>query len=95
MKHGFFRVAAASVPVRVAGCDYNTANICDALETLAAEGVEAVVFPEMCVTAYTCGDLFHNRTLLDGARRSLREIAEFTAELPACPLVAVGCPVEV
>lgn len=95
MKHGFFRVAAASVPVRVAGCDYNTANICDALETLAAEGVEAVVFPEMCVTAYTCGDLFHNRTLLDSARRSLREIAEFTAELPACPLVAVGCPVEV
>jgi len=95
MKHGFFRVAAASVPLRVADCDHNAGNICDALAALAAEGAEAVVFPEMCVTAYTCGDLFHNRTLLRGALRSLREIVEFSAELPACPLSAVGCPVEV
>ncbi len=94
MTDGFFRVAAASPAVTVADCNANVDNIIAlASELVASSAPDLVVFPEMCVTAYTCGDLFHNRTLLDGAMRGLRRIVEDSATRPG-QLLFAGMPVE-
>ena len=63
---GFLKVAAAVPHVRVADCDYNTERMAAMAEEAARRGVEIVAFPELGVTAYTCGDLLLQQTLLDG-----------------------------
>ena len=80
MTNGFIRVAAAAPAHRVADVDYNTLHILETAEKLESLGVEIAVFPELCITGYTCGDLFHNRTLLDAAQLALNRIVEFTAD---------------
>ncbi len=78
MRNGFFRVAACVPPVRVADVRANTDAIIDMLRQLDHKGVELAVFPELCVTGYTCGDLFHDDLLLEAAGDAVREIAEVT-----------------
>ena len=63
MKDGFLKAAALSPALRVADCAYNVRQITDALHKAAARGVKLAVFPEFCLTGYTCGDLFLQRTL--------------------------------
>ena len=63
MKDGFLKAAALSPALRVADCTYNVRQITDALHKAAARGVKLAVFPEFCLTGYTCGDLFLQRTL--------------------------------
>lgn len=92
MHEGFFRVAAAAPTVRVADVDANVASISNLIRRAYDAGADAVVFPEMCVTAYTCGDLFHNSTLLDAAAEGLRTIGRLTEEFPGM-LVIVGAPI--
>lgn len=92
MKDGFIRVAAATPDIKVADCDYNADRIIELIRQAAAEDVSIVVFPELCVTGYTCGDLFLQKVLLDGAKKALLRIAEETAD---CDLLAfVGLPFE-
>lgn len=91
MNNGFLRVAAACPPVNVADVEANVDNILKMCVELEAKGVEIALFPELSVTGYTCGDLFHNRTLLDGARRGLGRIAEYTRSTSMA--VIVGLPV--
>ena len=74
MKH--FRVAALVPRVNVADCPFNTKEIVDMMDEAAFKGVSLGVFPEMSLTAYTCGDLFHNDCLLEGAYDSLRQIVK-------------------
>lgn len=81
MRNGFFRVAACVPPVRVADVRANTAAIIDMLHQLEQKEVELAVFPELCVTGYTCGDLFHSDLLIDAAGEAVREIAEATKNL--------------
>lgn len=90
MEHGFFRAACASPAVTVADCDANAAAIVALAKEAAAAGARLVVFPELCITAYTCGDLFLQRTLLDGATDALKTIMRETADTDA--LVLVGLP---
>ena len=90
MVDGFIKVAAATPKIRVADCEYN-ADACIALMNEAREkGVNILVFPELCVTGYTCHDLFYQRTLLDGAVRALERIVK--ASNGSDMLAAVGCP---
>lgn len=91
MKHGFVRVAAAIPALRVADCDYNTAEIISWGRRAAEEGAAVVCFPEMCITGYTCQDLFQQDTLLDGAWESLYTIAQSTQEHHT--VLIVGLPV--
>ncbi|MCM1024653.1 MAG: NAD(+) synthase [Prevotella sp.] len=92
MKDGFIRVAAATPDIKVADCEHNADRIIELIGQAAAEDVSIVVFPELCVTGYTCGDLFLQKTLLDGAKKALVRIARETAD---CDLLAfVGVPVE-
>ena len=90
MNYGFFRAACASPDVVVADCNANADAIIDLAKKAAAGGAQLIVFPELCITAYTCGDLFLQRTLLDGALSALKRICAETAELNA--LILVGLP---
>ena len=79
---GFLKVAAAVPHVRVADCDYNTERMAAMAEEAARRGVEIVAFPELGVTAYTCGDLLLQQTLLDAADEALERLVRATRKLP-------------
>ena len=93
MHEGFFRVAAAAPAVTVADTAANTDAIISLIDKAYDAGADAVVFPEMCVTAYTCADLFHSRSLLDGAMAAIRSITAHSADRPGMLIIA-GAPVE-
>lgn len=80
MTNGFFRVAAVAPHVRVADVDANVDVIIRYAAELDAKGVEVVVFPELSITGYTCGDLFHTELLLQKALAGLRRIEDFTRD---------------
>ena len=90
MKDGFIKVAAATPPLRVADCAYNAAEIVRQAREAAETGAQLIAFPELCLTGYTCGDLFLQQTLLDGACAALDTVREQTAALNAA--VVVGLP---
>ena len=91
MKDGFIKVAAGTPKIRVADCDHNAGQIIALMKEAAAQGVKVLALPELCVTGYTCGDLFLQPTLLDGAEQALGRILEETKELDL--LTALGMPV--
>ncbi len=89
-RFGFLKVAAAVPHVRVADCAWNTARIIAMAEQAVQRGVEIILFPELSLTAYTCGDLFLQTTLLDAADAALEELAQATRKMPLT--VIVGAP---
>lgn len=93
MKNGFVKVAAATPNIRVADVEFNTQNIINAMEEAQKNGAKILVFPELCVTGYTCSDLFDHSVLLKASRKALLEIAENTNDKDM--LVFVGAPLEV
>ena len=74
MKDGFLRVAAATPKVRVADPQYNAQQIMDLIGQGYSRGVKLMVFPELCLTAYTCADLFGQKALLRRAKEELGRI---------------------
>ena len=91
MQYGFLRCAAFSPALRVADCDYNADQIIAAMRQAAGQGVQLLCLPELCLTGYTCSDLFLQQTLYQGAEAAL---ARILAESRSCPLVVlVGLPV--
>ena len=93
MKNGFVKVAAATPDIRIADVEFNTQNIINAMEEAQKNGAKILVFPELCVTGYTCSDLFDHSVLLKASRKALLEIAENTNDKDM--LVFVGAPLEV
>lgn len=92
MKDGFVKVAACTPDVKVADCEYNASEIIRMAKEAAARGARVIVMPELCITSYTCGDLFWQELLLDEAREQLLRIAKETADLDA--VIFVGLPLE-
>lgn len=90
LNHGFFRVAAAIPQVKVADVGFNIDSIAELARRASDAGARVVVFPEMCVTGYTCGDLFHNAALLDDAASGIERLCRATAQLPC--VIIVGAP---
>lgn len=90
MTHGFLRVAVATPACAVGDCGANTAEILALAKAAAAKGATLVVFPELCVTGYTCGDLFAQELLGRVALAAVRLIADKTRELPIT--LVVGFP---
>lgn len=91
-ENSFFRVVAAVPAVQPADCETNVASIIALLDDLRKVSPSLVVFPEMSVTGYTCGDLFHNRTLLDGVVRAIERLDRYSR---VCDMAfVVGAPVE-
>lgn len=93
MRHGFIKVAAATPDIRVADVDYNVKQIKKQMDEADENGAKVVVFPELCVTGYTCGDLFSQDILLKAVKKALRELAEYTKGKDG--LYFVGAPVEI
>ncbi len=92
MEHGFIKVAAVTPKIKVADTKHNAQIICEKLEEAYARGAKIIVFPELCITGYTCGDLFLQSVLLESAKKALLQVAEATENKDA--LVVVGLPVE-
>ena len=90
MKDGFLKAAALSPALRVADCVYNAGQIVRELQAAAARGVKLAVFPEFCLTGYTCGDLFLQHTLQQGALEGLQTVLDVSRELDT--VVLVGLP---
>ena len=84
------RAACAAAPVRVGDPAANAAAICKKIDAAAAQRADLLVFQELCITGYTCADLFFQRTLLDGTLHAVRQIAEKSASFPG--VIAVGAP---
>ena len=89
MKDGFVRCASATVDIKVADTDYNTSNIIKAIEDAAQNDIKLIVFPELCITGYTCGDLFLQKILIDSAKDSLIKIAKATENLDITAVVGL------
>ena len=89
--YGFIRVAAAVPSVRVADTAYNVSGICRMTDLAEKRQVSILLFPELCVTGYTCGDLFGQRLLIDEAEKGVKEIMEFTRGKSVT--VIIGAPV--
>ena len=90
MQDGFVKIAAATPDLHVADCTYNASEIVKLAKQAADRGAKLIVFPELCLTGYTCGDLFLQQTLLDGALSALETVRRETAGLNAA--VVVGLP---
>lgn len=92
MQNGFIKVAALTPKIRVADPIYNAERICECIDEAEANKAKIMVFPELCITGYTCGDLFLQEHLLEEAKRALLIIANHTDGVDA--LVFVGMPLE-
>ena len=92
MKHGFLKTAAISPKIRVADPDFNVTVIVESLKEAYGRGARIMVLPELCLTGYTCQDLFLQDALLTGAKEGLIQICEQTKEMQG--LIFVGLPLE-
>jgi NAD+ synthase (glutamine-hydrolysing) len=90
MEYGFVKVGAALPVIRVGDCMHNAKAIIELMHEAQKEQVAVVCFPELAVTAYTCGDLFFQQHLLDSAEQALGKIAEASSGMKL--LVFLGCP---
>ena len=93
MLDGFIRVAAASPKIRVGDVDFNIAQTVSFARKAAAKDTAVIVFPELGITGYTCGDLFEQKALLDKAKLGLFDLAEQTGDLNT--VIIVGLPYEI
>ena len=90
MKDNFIKVAAVTPDIRVGDTEFNTQSIICNIKEAAKKGVKLAVFPELCITGYTCGDLFLQDTLLKGALDGLEEICKASKDFDM--VVVVGLP---
>ncbi len=90
---GFLRIAVASPELKVGDITFNTKKICQAIDRAREQDCFFIIFPELCVTAYSCADLFMQNLLLAETRKAILEIADYTAAKQAT--VVVGAPLEV
>lgn len=91
MKDGFLKVAAATPKIEVANPVHNGNEMKNLINIAVNQQVKVLVFPELCLTGYTCGELFLQETLIDETNRILKEITDYTKDLDI--LVAVGTPI--
>ena len=93
MKYGFVKVAAAVPAVKVADVEYNVQQVESLIAQAEGQGVEVLVFPELCLTGYTCQDLFKEQLLIDKAEEGLLVLLDFTRKLDVISIV--GLPVQI
>ena len=91
MNYGFVRVAAAVPNVRVADCKYNLEQIESHIIRANSQGIEIVCFPELCLTSYSCGDLFFQKLLMDEVEVALINLMNFTRSMSI--IAIIGLPI--
>ncbi len=92
-RYGFLRLAVVSPELRIADVRFNVSRIVEALQGAAARGAHLVLFPELCLTGYTCGDLFYEAALRQAAWDGIAELLPVTERLQL--IAVVGVPAEV
>ena len=92
MNHGFVKVAAVTPKIKVADPEYNASAICKCMEEAEEKGAKIIVFPELCLTGYTCNDLFLQELLLKEAKEQLLTIVNRTIGKDS--LIFIGLPLE-
>lgn len=92
MNYGFVKVASAIPSVKVADCRYNILQIESLIAQAEGKGIEVICFPELSITAYTCGDLFSQQMLLDEAEMALISLLDFTRSLNVISIVGFPLP---
>lgn len=92
-KHHFLRIAAVSPELKLGDVASNTQVIRSEMERLAKEGCRLIVFPELCLTGYSCADLFYQRSLQQQALAGVKQLAEANADLGCC--IVVGLPLAI
>ena len=90
MKYGYVKVAAVTPKIEVANCEYNGEQVIKLIDQAGKEKVKVLVFPELCLTGYTCADLFLHDVLIKSAEEKLIKIAEYTRGMDM--LIALGLP---
>lgn len=93
MKYGYITIAAGIPRVKVADVNYNLVQIEEMIAQAEGKGVEIIVFPELCLTGYTCQDLFRSQTLIERSEEALLQLLDFTRKLDIISIV--GMPVAV
>ncbi len=91
MKHGFLKVACATPKIKVADCFHNVNEMINIAAAANNKKVKLLVFPELCITSYTCGDMFFSNVLLDSAHKALKKYIEETKDFDMISIV--GLPV--
>ena len=91
MKYGFVKVATAIPMGKVADCGFNAQQIENLIAVAEGKGVEIIAFPELCVTSYTCGDLFRQTLLLEEAEIALMKILNDTRQMNIISII--GMPI--
>ena len=92
MNYGFVKVAAAVPSVKVANPKYNVEQIESHIIQANNQGVEIIVFPELSLTSYSCGDLFFQQLLLDEAEMALISLMNFTRSMNIISIVGLPVP---
>ncbi|MDR2981202.1 MAG: hypothetical protein LBV12_03030, partial [Puniceicoccales bacterium] len=93
IEHGFLTIATISPRLRLADVQANVEYIEDAAKRAASEGAALILFPELAITGYSCGDLFYQETLLKETRGALERLAAYTAKIKAA--IIVGLPLAI
>lgn len=93
MRYGFVKTAALAPKIEVADTEHNAKEIIRLMREAWEEGARILVFPELCITGYTCGDLFLQELLLRSAKEALLKIVEESKGMDG--LFFVGLPLEV
>ena len=92
MNYGFVKVASAVPRVKVADCAFNASQLEKEIIIADGKGVEIIAFPELCLTGYTCGDLFTHHLLLENAEMGLMQILNNTRQLDIISILGMPIP---
>lgn len=92
MRDNFIRVAAATPKIQVANPEYNKARALECIQEAVEKQASVIVLPELCLTGYTCNDLFLQTSMIDAAKQQLLQLADDTKQMDA--LIVVGLPME-
>lgn len=90
-KFGYVRVAASVPELKVANVEFNTKEVIKEIKTLDKEGVQIVTFPELCLTGYTCADLFSQDILITKSKEAIKEVIDSTKLLDIISII--GAPI--
>lgn len=89
MNNGFIKVAAATPKIKVGDCGHNASEICRIMDEVYKKGAQFVVFPELCITGYTCSDLFWQSSMIDMAKCKLKTIADHSEGMELVAIVGL------
>ena len=92
MNHGFVKVATAIPSLKIADCYYNVQQIESLTLQASGKGVEIICFPELCITGYTCADLFQQELLLEECENAVMQLLTTTRSLDIIAIVGIPLP---